>query len=414
MKVNINQRIAFTFLTSKLRQLLVAVLSVTFGISMYIFMNSFMAGVNDQQSEITFTSMSHIKVYNELPSKVEPIWPASESDQSVLMVNNARNIRYTEGIRNADAIIEKLTGVREIEGVTSQLNENVFIRNGVSKANATLSGIHTAAENDMFKTAEYLVEGNLFDLDKRSDGIILGSVLAKNVGVGMDDNIIVSTPEGSAKTFKVIGIIETGSIAADKSRAIVSIQSARQLFSKNRSYATEIMVNVQDYNKAESVAKEIAERTEFKVEPWQEGNSQLDSANVLRDILAVAVSLTILIVAGFGIYNIMNMTVNEKIKEISILKAMGFNGKDVIEIFLTQSVVIGLIGGFIGLLLGRIIVQIVDRIPFKIATLTTLPVSYNMQDYVMAFFFGIIITFLAGYMPARKASKVDPVAIIRG
>jgi lipoprotein-releasing system permease protein len=194
----------------------------------------------------------------------------------------------------------------------------------------------------------------------------------------------------------------------------VSIQSARQLFSKNRSYATEIMVNVQDYNKAESVAKEIAERTEFKVEPWQEGNSQLDSANVLRDILAVAVSLTILIVAGFGIYNIMNMTVNEKIKEISILKAMGFNGKDVIEIFLTQSVVIGLIGGFIGLLLGRIIVQIVDRIPFKIATLTTLPVSYNMQDYVMAFFFGIIITFLAGYMPARKSSKVDPVAIIRG
>jgi lipoprotein-releasing system permease protein len=130
--------------------------------------------------------------------------------------------------------------------------------------------------------------------------------------------------------------------------------------------------------------------------------------------MTYVVSITLLIVAGFGIYNIMNMTVNEKIKEISILKAMGFNGKDVIEIFLTQSVVIGLIGGFIGLLLGRIIVQIVDRIPFKIATLTTLPVSYNIQDYVMAFFFGIIITFLAGYMPARKASKVDPVAIIRG
>jgi ABC-type antimicrobial peptide transport system permease subunit len=60
----------------------------------------------------------------------------------------------------------------------------------------------------------------------------------------------------------------------------------------------------------------------------------------LRDIIAIAVSLTILIVAGFGIYNIMNMTVNEKIKEIAILKAMGFNGNDVIEIFLTT------IGGY--------------------------------------------------------------------
>jgi lipoprotein-releasing system permease protein len=74
-------------------------------------------------------------------------------------------------------------------------------------------------------------------------------------------------------------------------------------------------------------ASAIKKLTHYKVEPWQEGNSQLDSANVLRDIIAIAVSLTILIVAGFGIYNIMNMTVNEKIKEIAILKAMGFNGK---------------------------------------------------------------------------------------
>jgi lipoprotein-releasing system permease protein len=124
--------------------------------------------------------------------------------------------------------------------------------------------------------------------------------------------------------------------------------------------------------------------------------------------------MTILIVAGFGIYNIMNMTVNEKIKEIAILKAMGFNGKDVVEIFLTQSVVIGLIGGLIGLVLGNIIVRIVDQIPFKIATLTTLPVEYNTADYLLAFGFGIIITIIAGYLPARKASKLDPVEILRG
>lgn len=150
------------------------------------------------------------------------------------------------------------------------------------------------------------------------------------------------------------------------------------------------------------------------MEAWQEGNSQLDAANVLRDIVAVAISLTILIVAGFGIYNIMNMTVNEKIKEIAILKAMGFGGKDIIEIFLTQSIVIGFLGGLTGLGLGNIIVRLVDNVPFEIATLTTLPVEYSTADYVMAFCFGIIITFIAGYLPARKASKVDPVEILRG
>ena len=154
--------------------------------------------------------------------------------------------------------------------------------------------------------------------------------------------------------------------------------------------------------------------TDYKVEAWQEGNSQLDSANVLRDIIAIAVSLTILIVAGFGIYNIMNMTVNEKIKEIAILKAMGFNGKDIIEIFLIQSVFIGFIGGLTGLGLGSIIVRIVDNPPFEMGTLTTLPTAYNASDYALAFCFGIIVTFLAGYLPAKKASKIDPVEILRG
>ncbi|MEL6863256.1 MAG: FtsX-like permease family protein [Bacteroidota bacterium] len=412
--MNTNQKIAGILLTSRIKQLIVAVLSVTFGISMYVFMNSFMAGVNNEQTEITFTSMSHIKIYNELNSDVKSILPAPRDSHTVLMVNNARNIRYTEGIKNADAIKEELASIGELTGFTLQLNQNVFIRNGVSKASATLSGIETRSENQLFNTAQYLTEGNLYDLDKRANGIILGTGLAKNIGVGTGNNVTVTTSDGLSKSFTVIGLIETGANASDRTRAMVSMQTARQLFSKNKSYATDVLVNIKDYYEAPAVAAKIRQLTDYKVEAWQEGNSQLDSANELRDIIAIAVSLTILIVAGFGIYNIMNMTVNEKIKEIAILKAMGFNGNDVIEIFLTQSVVIGLIGGFTGLGLGSIIVRIVDNVPFEMATLTTLPMAYNTSDYLLAFGFGIIITFLAGYLPARKASKIDPVAILRG
>ena len=411
--MNTNQRIASVFLTSRLRQLLVAVLSVTFGISMYVFMNSFMAGVNNHQTEITFTSMAHIKIFNELESEVLPILPEPE-DESILMVNNARNIRYTEGIRNADALKQDLLQIPEIQGISSQFNQNIFIRNGVSKRSASLSGIETLNEDKLFKTSDYIIEGDLFELDKRANGIILGVGLAQNIGVGTGDNVSVITSDGVSKVFKVVGMIETGSISADRSRALVSMQTAQQLFSKNKSYATEVLVNVKDYYEAEKVAAEIRQFTDYKVEAWQEGNSQLDSANVLRDIIAIAVSLTILIVAGFGIYNIMTMTVNEKMKEIAILKAMGFNGKDVIEIFLTQSVVIGMIGGLSGMLMGNVITRIIDQIPFEISSLSNLPVLYRPIDYAMAFFYGLIITFLAGYLPAKKASNVDPVAILRG
>jgi lipoprotein-releasing system permease protein len=412
--MNTNQKIAKVHLTSRFRQLLVAVLSVCFGISMYIAMNSFMAGVNNIQTEITFTSMSHIKIYNDLVEDITSIVPKPQDESTILMVNNAKNIQYTEGIKNADAIKDKLLNLSEINGVALQLNENVFIRNGVSKASASLSGIETINENELFETAKYIIEDNLSELDKRSDGIILGVGLAQTIGVKTGNTIFLTTSDGISKTFKVIGLLESGSKGTDKTRALISIQTARQLFSKNKSYATDVLVNTYDYNNARAVAKKISALTDYKVESWQEGNDQLVSSSLLRDILAISVSLTILIVAGFGIYNIMNMTVNEKIKEIAILKAMGFNGKDVIEIFLTQSVAIGLIGGFVGLFLGNGIVQILDIVPFKIASHNTLPVVYNAKDYILAFVFGVVITLIAGYLPSRKASKVDPVEILRG
>lgn len=412
--MNTNQKIAKVHLTSRFRQLFVAILSVSFGISMYIAMNSFMAGVNNIQTEITFTSMSHIKIFNDLSGNMTPIATKPKDRNTILMVNNARNIQYTQGIKNADIIKTKLLNMPEINGVALQLNENVFIRNGVSKTSASLSGIETVNENDLFETEKYIIEGDLSELDKRSDGIILGVELAQKIGVKTGNTISVTTFEDVSKTFKVIGLIESGNKGADKTRALISIQTARQLFSKNKSYATDVLVNTYDYNNARVVAKKVSKLTDYKVASWQEGNGQLVSSSLLRDILAIAVSLTILIVAGFGIYNIMNMTVNEKIKEIAILKAMGFNGKDVIEIFLTQSVAIGLIGGFVGLFLGNIIVQILDIVPFTIASHNTLPVEYNIKDYILAFSFGTIITLIAGYLPSRKAAKVDPVEILRG
>lgn len=412
--MSVNNKIAWVHLTSKIRQLIVAVLSVTFGISMYIFMNSFTGGVNDAQAELVFNTMAHIRVYNDLPTEAQRLLPVPEGKDTVQFVSNPKRIRYTEGIKNAGPIRELLESIPDVVAVTEQLNENVFFHNGVSKVSGSLSGIDVESENQMFNTAQYMTEGDLYELERRNDGVILGTGLADKISAQMGDVISLSTADGILKAYKVVGLIETGASSVDKSRAIISIQAARQLLSKNRSYATDVLANLRNYNDARSQAQRIAVSIPYKTEAWQEGNSQLESANTLRDILAVTVSLTILIVAGFGIYNIMNMTVNEKMREIAILKAMGFDGKDIVQIFLIQSVVIGFMGGVVGLFLGFLISVGVDHIPFKIASLNTLPIAYNPIDYVMALAFGLLTTFVAGYLPARKASQIDPVEILRG
>ncbi|MPS72293.1 MAG: ABC transporter permease [Chryseobacterium sp.] len=411
---NINNKISWIHLTSKVKQLIVAVLSVTFGISMYVFMNSFMNGVNNAQTDITFTSMSHIRVYNDPAGEPTILLSQKNTSDTLAMVSNAKHINYTEGMINADEVKEVLQKNKDIVAITEQVNQNVFFRNGVTKVSGSLSGIDVVNEIQMFNTTAYMTEGNLNDLDKRLDAVVLGSGLADKLSASMGDNISLTTADGVNKIFKVVGLIETGSGSVDKSRAIISINTARQLLSKNKSYATDVMANVKDYNDAKTIANEVRPDIKYKTEAWQEGNAQLESANTLRDIIAIAVSLTILIVAGFGIYNIMNMTVSEKIREIAILKAMGFDGKDIVHIFLVQSIIIGLIGGFIGLLLGFAVASVVDRIPFKISSFDTLPITYLPSDYILAMVFGLVITFIAGYLPARKASKVDPVEILRG
>lgn len=409
-----NYKIANAHLTSRIKQTLVAILSVTFGISMYIFMNSFMTGVNDTQTGLAFSTLAHIRIYNDIPKDNTNLFKNKVNDETLVKVRNPKIIQYTEGIKNSAKILNMLDTIPNISGITPQLNINVFFRNGATKVNGMLSGIDVVNEDQLFGTAQYVIEGNWMELDRRSDGILLGSGLAKKLSLRLNDNVIVTTEEGITKNYKVIGIVETTLASVDNTRAYIRIGFARQLISKNMGYVTDIQINVKDYNKTVALSEQIRQMTPYKVEPWQEANGQLEAANKLRNIIAIAVSLTILIVAGFGIYNIMNMTVNEKIREIAILKAMGFDGKDIIQIFLTQSIIIGILGGIVGIVFGYLVSMVVNHIPFKIASLETLPITYRSHDYVMAFVFGLITTFIAGYLPAKKASQVDPVEIIRG
>ena len=409
-----NLRIAGVHLTSRVKQALIAMLSVTFGISMYIFMNSFMTGVNETQTEMAFSTLAHVRIYNDLPEDRSNLLVKVHDPQTAIHVRNPRVIQYTEGIKNSPDIIRRLKSHPNVAAIAPQVNINVFYRNGATRINGTVSGVDAFLEDQLFATSTYMTEGDWFELQNRGDGIVMGVGLAKKLSIGVGDRVLVQTADGVNKSYKLLGLLETSIVGVDNFKAYLRINSARQLLSENQAYATDIQINLREFEASRSFATRYDRLIPYKVEAWQTANGQLDAGNELRNIIAIAVSLTILIVAGFGIYNIMNMTVNEKIREIAILKAMGFEGRDIVQIFLTQSVIIGLFGGLAGIILGYVFSMIIDHMPFEIAMLETLPIAYRPRDYAMGFLFGLITTFLAGYLPARKAAQVDPVDIIRG
>ena len=137
----------------------------------------------------------------------------------------------------------------------------------------------------------------------------------------------------------------------------------------------------------------------------------------MRSLISYSVGITLLIVAGFGIFNILNMMIYEKMDSIAILKATGFSGQDVNRIFIVIALSIGLFGGMLGLGFGFLLSYMIDQIPFNTASLPTIktyPINYAPAFYFIGTSFSIVTTYLAGWAPARKASRIDPVIIIRG
>jgi lipoprotein-releasing system permease protein len=237
------------------------------------------------------------------------------------------------------------------------------------------------------------------------------------------DNITVSSGTGSPDVMKVIGIYASGVKQIDETKSYANIVQAQNLMGKDRSYVTDIKVNLRDYNSAPDVAREIEALTGYKAEDWVQANSSLKTAFKIRAMILNSVVGVILLVAGFGIYNILNMTIYEKIKEIAILKATGFSGRSVISIFLQQAIYIGVGGAAIGIFLGFWMTYGFSKVYIgtpggssssPMGALKYIPMSFYLPHYIEAVIFGVLTTIAAGYFPARKASRVDPVTIIRG
>jgi lipoprotein-releasing system permease protein len=281
----------------------------------------------------------------------------------------------------------------------------------------SINGIDPEEENRLFKFSDYVTSGNFMDLKNVPNSIILGKGLATNMMVNIGDVVQVTTSKGEQFSLKVVGYFQSGLQDLDKVQSYASIKTTQKLLNQSENYITDIQVKLKDILWAPPTAKEYQEIYQIDAIDIQKANSQFETGSSVRSLISYAVGITLLIVAGFGIYNILNMLIYEKMDSIAILKAVGFSGRDVNLVFITIALSIGIFGGSLGLLGGFGLSSLIDQIPFNtesLPTIKTYPINYNPKFYMIGGVFSIITTYLAGYFPAKKASTIDPVIIIRG
>ena len=409
--------IATHLLRARLKQSIVAAVGVTFGIAMFITLVSFMHGLNNLLDGLMLNRTPHIRLYNEIkPSKNQPIYLAAEYKKNVNFVKSVKPKDRGKAIYNCKSIINFIKKDPRIIDVAPKISTPVFFNSGTIEISGVINGIDILAEEKLFAISEYIIEGKINDLNQ-NNSIIIGKGLADKMLLSKGDILKITTSKGNLASLKIVGITQVGIAEIDDVMSYTSLDTAQKLLGETTSYITDIQLKLHDITSAPALAKEFSKKFDVDAIDYQTTNSQFETGSTVRSIISYAVGIVLLIVAGFGIYNILNMMIFEKMDSIAILKATGFSGNDVKWIFITLSMEIGIAGGLFGLFFGFIFTSIIDIIPFETAALPTIktyPIDYNIVYYIIGIVFAIGTTFIAGLFPALKASNIDPVEIIRG
>ncbi|MDP1727437.1 MAG: ABC transporter permease [Bacteroidota bacterium] len=418
MKYKLIANIARSLLLANWKQTLVAAIGVTFSITMFIALLSFMSGLNDMLDNLILNRTPHIRLYNEiLPSTRQPIEGSVQYKDHYNFISSIKPKNELLQIHNIGAIINALKKDDRVLGIAPKITTQVFYTVGAVDLTGVINGIDVEAENRYYYFKDYVTSGNYIALKNTPNSIILGKGAAEKMMAKIGDVIQVITSKGERMPLKVVGYFQSGISDIDKVQSYASLNTTQKLLGESNNYITDLQIKLKNILLAPQMAKEYKELFEVEAIDIKTANSQFETGTFIRTLISYAVGITLLIVAGFGIYNILNMMIYQKLDSIAILKATGFSGRDVNRIFIFIALSIGIFGGLLGLVFGFGLSALIDQVPFNttaLPTIKTYPINYNIKFYLIGSIFSLLTTYFAGYFPARKASKVDPVVIIRG
>jgi len=410
IKLNVDLEIAFTHILAKKKQTVIVSFAAAIGIAAFIFLNSLVLGFNRDSDEALFKSTPHIRIY--VDDKISEPLLNDMANNNIAVILNPKIVNENKKLLNPNKILSEIKQIEDVTTATTWLNINIFYNNGSAQVNGSSSGVNINEANEMFDIQSSMVEGNLRNLISTPNGIILGVGIAENLSIKINDNISVVTPIGIVKVMKVVGLFKTSNSVVDKSKSYMNLSMAQQLMAEGPDYITDIYVNVKDPDKAASYLPMIIERTGYNAEDWKAANESAEASKKTRGIMMGSISIIILIVAAFTIYNIVNMTVKQKLHDIAILKAQGFAGKSVVKIFISEAMIIGILATIMGLFIGVALVKALSKVYIG-GDRGYFPIEFEPKIMIMGILISLLVTFIAGFIPARGAAKIDPVAIFR-
>ena len=335
------------------------------------------------------------------------------------------------GLVDAQAEADRLRALPRVTGAAPTIQGKALATSGQAEAFITVKGIDPALEKQVTEVAGAVRSGSLEALAAPQadapQGIVIGQDLANQLGAYVGDEIRLLTPEGTltpmgmiprSRWFRVVGIFTLGLYEFDMSYGFVSLAAARDLLRKE--HVDYIELRVDDLYAAPQIAETIpgALGDEYVAQDWSDLNRSLFSALWLEK-MAIAITIGLIVmVAALNIIASLILLVMEKSRDIAILKTMGAASRSVMVIFMTQGLVIGLVGTAMGAAGGYVVSAVLDRyklirVPMDVYQIAYVPFTIERMDFMIVVTVAILVCFVATLYPSRQASRVDPVQALR-
>ncbi len=338
-------------------------------------------------------------------------------------------------------LIHQVENVPGVVAATPYIFKQVLLTSKTGVQGVVLRGIDPNKEPEVTEMTKNVKFGTVQDLAAPSQptsttetstqaapkpGIILGKELAMRLGVFVDDRINVVSPVGpisalgmtpKIRQFHVVGLFESGMYEYDSSLAYIALDEAQRFFSLGQT-VTGIEVKVDDVFTADTIATRIETGLGigYMARDWMALNRNLFSALRLEKTMMFLLLVLITLVASFNIVGTLTMIVNEKQREIAILKAMGATPQAIMRIFMLNGVVIGLTGTAIGIPLGYTFLYLIENywtFDQTVYYISHIPVHVKALDVFLVSFSAILISFVATLYPSWQAAKLSPVSALR-
>jgi lipoprotein-releasing system permease protein len=400
-------QIALRYLLAKRRQVFISVISlvstigVTVGVMALIIALALMTGLQNELRDRILGSSAHVYV-----------WKPS-------------------GLVDYRAEVAKMMAVPGVAGAAPALLGKALVTSEHGEGFITVKGIDPELESAVTDIGKSMTAGALADLRPATDddfaGILIGKGLSGSLSSFPGDVITLVTPQGSLspmglmprqRRLRIAGTFSLGLFEFDQSYGFVDLETAYQLTGQDRPDHLEIRVT--DIYRAPAVADEIQERlgSDYITQDWSDMNQSLYSALWLEKIaMGIGIGL-IVMVAALNIVASLVLLVMEKTRDIAILKTMGASSRSIMLIFLTQGMVIGLVGTILGATLGAVISYLLDRyrvisIPNDVYQVTYLPFKLMPWDLAVVVMGAVVVCFFATLYPSRQAARLDPAQALR-